>query len=289
VKPDINNSLYTKCTEKHLTFTHVSEVGVYLPETSNIILIRSNSPLGSTFCHSRGSNRESSLLNPYKYRSPIKAFGEDNLFSGRLERIRNIIGFIKDKIKTTLVEPDPKNIAAINSYFKDYPNIQLFPYAIFDYDGTLELVQRASSTFVSTLNASPALVNDRYKLDEKDKFTVECRRFDSIDDGSIDLLSIDTEGCEWYVIKNMRSRPAVISLETHGKGYTNPFSPEINSWFQNNNYTLWYKDGSDSVYFRIGLFELSSAEKRSLSIMDIKLSYWRLKHQLKNKLKSVFS
>jgi hypothetical protein len=27
-------------------------------------LIRSNSPPGSTFCHSRGSNRESSLLNP---------------------------------------------------------------------------------------------------------------------------------------------------------------------------------------------------------------------------------
>lgn len=235
VKPEINNSLYTKCIEKHLTFTHVSEVGVYLPETSNII------------------------------------------------------GFIKDKIKTTLVEPDPKNVAALNRYFKDYPNIQLFPYAIFDHDGTLELVQRASSTFVSTLEASPALVNDRYKLDEKDKFTVECRRFDSIDDGSIDLLSIDTEGCEWYVIKNLRSRPAVISLETHGKGYTNPFSPEISSWFQNNNYTLWYKDGSDSVYFRTGLFELSSTEKRSLSMMDIKLSYWRRKHQLKNKLKSVFS
>jgi hypothetical protein len=39
-----------------------SEVSVR-GRTKNI-LIRSNSPLGSTFCHSRGSNRESSLLNP---------------------------------------------------------------------------------------------------------------------------------------------------------------------------------------------------------------------------------
>jgi FkbM family methyltransferase len=198
----------------------------------------------------------------------------------------NVIGFIRDNIRTTLVEPDPKSIEAINIYFKDYRNIRLHTYAIFDHNGTLELVQRNSSTFVSTLETSPALVNDHYKLEEKDKFTVECRKFDDIDDGSIDLLSVDTEGCEWYVMKNMNSRPAVISLETHGKGYVNHFYSEISSWLKENGYTLWYKDDSDSVYFKTGLFELSIPEKMSLKIMEIRLSYRRWKHQCKSRIKT---
>ena len=200
----------------------------------------------------------------------------------------NVISFIRDNIRTTLVEPDPKCISSIKEYFKDYQNIHLYPYAIFDHNGTLELVQRNSSTFVSTLEASPALVNDHYKVEEKDKFTVECRRFDDIDDGSIDLLSVDTEGCEWYVIKNMKSRPAVISIETHGKGYVNPFYSEICSWIAENGYSLWYKDGSDSVYFKNGLFKLSIPEKISLKAMDIRLSYRRWKHQCKSKIKSMW-
>ncbi len=200
----------------------------------------------------------------------------------------NVIGFIKDKIRTTLVEPDPKSIDAIKRYFIDYQNVHLYPFAIFDHNGTLELVQRNSSTFVSTLEASPALVNDHYKLEDKDKFTVECRLFDEIDDGSIDLLSVDTEGCEWYVMKNMNSRPAVISIETHGKGYVNHFYREISSWLHENGYTLWYKDGSDSIYFKTGLFDLTISEKIALHIMDIRLSYRRWKHQLKSRIKTIF-
>jgi hypothetical protein len=41
------------------------------------------------------------------------------------------------------------------------------------------------------------------------------------------LLSVDTEGCEWYALKNLKSRPKVISLETHGKYYTNAYIKEI--------------------------------------------------------------
>src|SRR5512147_1811333 len=111
-----NKVLYRKCNAKNLKFTHVCEVGVYLPQTSNIL------------------------------------------------------DYINDNVRTTLVEPDPKNIKAINEFFKDKTNITLFPFAVFDYNGTLELVQREASTFVGSLEASPALVNDHYVPDEKDKF-----------------------------------------------------------------------------------------------------------------------
>lgn len=227
-----NKTLYRKCNQKKLTFQHVCEVGVYLPQTSNIL------------------------------------------------------DYINNNVRTTLVEPDPKNIKAINDFFKGRTNITLHPVAVFDYDGTLELVQREASTYVGALEASPALVNDHYVPNDKDKFTVACKKFDDIDDGSIDLLSVDTEGCEWYVLKNIKSRPSVISIETHGKSYINPYYGQISSWIKDNNYVVWYKDNSDTVYFKAGLFNLTVQEKFSLFLKETKLSFRRLKYKLKNKLTS---
>jgi FkbM family methyltransferase len=231
MKWKINNELYKQCKSKGLSFNHVCEVGVYLPETSNIL------------------------------------------------------EFILEGVKTTLVEPDPKNVLAIREFFKDNDNISLFPIAIFDYNGVIELSQRESSTFVSSLESSPALVNDSYHKNESDNFEVECKTFDTIDDGSIDLLSIDTEGCEWYVIKNITSRPKVISIETHGKSYINPFLKEITDWFQANHYVIWYKDNSDSVYVKDNLFTVTPGERVKLRIKILSLKLSMLKYRIKKIMK----
>jgi hypothetical protein len=61
---------------------------------------------------------------------------------------------------------------------------------------------------------------------------VRCTTFDRLDDGSIDLISIDTEGSEWFVLKYITSRPDVISIETHGAAYTNPYLDEIQRWMR---------------------------------------------------------
>jgi FkbM family methyltransferase len=188
----------------------------------------------------------------------------------------NIVDFIqKDHIRATLVEPDPKCQVAIRGYFKDQSNVTLLPYAIYDYNGTLELIAREQSTFVSDLPHSPATVNDNYSIREDDRFTVECRRFDDLDDGSIDLLSIDTEGAEWYVIKYLKSRPLVISVETHGKIYQNPFLKEILSWMDQNGYDRWFKDKADTVFYRKNAFSVTTAEKLQLSIMDARVAIRR--------------
>jgi FkbM family methyltransferase len=197
----------------------------------------------------------------------------------------NILDFIFDGIKTTLVEPDPKNVKAIREFFKNNDNISVFPYAVFDYNGVIELSQRESSTFVSSLTSSPALVNDSYQKNESDNFEVECKTFDNIDDGTIDLLSVDTEGCDWYVIKNIKSRPNVISIETHGKSYINPFIKEITEWFKNNHYVIWYKDKSDSVYIKENLFTITPEEIRKLRMKTFSLKLNMLKYRVKKILK----
>ena len=207
IKAGLNEKLYNKCRSRNLKIIHAAEVGVYLPETSNILK------------------------------------------------------FIEDGIKATLVEADPEYVLKIKEYFRAFSNVTIFPFAVWDRSGFIILNKAESSTFAEELITSPAIVNDKYISDSEKKITVVAKTFDEIDDGTIDLLSVDIEGGEWYVIKHLVSKPDVISIETHWKNYSNPFLNEINSWMENNNYSIWYIDKSDTVYFKNSLFELSPFEK----------------------------
>lgn len=218
--------IFRKCHQKSFSPQHIVEVGVYLPETSNII------------------------------------------------------DFIKQGIRTTLVEPDPNTVEKIQSFFKDFNNITLHPVAVFDHQGTLTLVKREASTFASELSASPALINDKYTVQNEDKFDVPCVTFDQIDDGSIDLLSVDIEGSEWYVIKFMKSRPKVLSIETHGKLYVNPFLKEILNWIKEENYQIWYKDRSDTIFVKNGTFKISPEEKIALVWKSFLINFRRFRKKM---------
>jgi FkbM family methyltransferase len=219
--------LYKKLLHKNIVFNHICEVGVFLPEYSNII------------------------------------------------------DFIRKGIRTTLVEADPLVAEKIKVYFKDYP-VSVHPVAIFDHDGTVELSRFDQSTFISSVKSSPAIVNDKYKQSEADSFTTQCRRFSSIDTGDIDLISIDIEGCEWYVIQTMISRPAVISVETHSKAYVNPNIHLINQWMVDNSYVQWYKDLSDTVYVKSSLFQPNFADKVQTQYSIGRVKWKKFKQQVKN-------
>ncbi|HEY9361988.1 MAG TPA: FkbM family methyltransferase [Chitinophagaceae bacterium] len=220
--------IYRKLKDRNLSFKHVCEVGVYLPETSNII------------------------------------------------------DFIKEGIRATLVEADIVTVEKIKNYFSGY-NIEIFPVAIWDYNGAIKLSKAAASTFVTELKASPAIVNDQYKINEENTFEVPCRIFSDIDDGTIDLLSIDIEGGEWFVIKHLKSRPAIISVETHGKYYTNPFITEITNWMIKEHYQIWYKDQSDTVFVRNDIFSPNAIDKMETQLAEWKLKWKKFKRNFKKR------
>jgi hypothetical protein len=133
---------------------------------------------------------------------------------------------------------------------------------------------------VSTLPYSPAQVNDRYSIRQEDRFSVECRRFDELDDASISLLSVDTEGSEWYVIQYLKSRPLVISVEMHGKSYRNPFYAEIAAWMAREGYEPWYMDKTDIVYRKKGAFDITARERRQLMWMRFYVWFRRVRKRL---------
>ena len=200
----------------------------------------------------------------------------------------NIYDYIKLGVRCTLVEPDPQSIERIRTHFSKQKNITLYPVALYDFSGKIELSQRAASTFVSVLTASPALINDGYQVNADDLFEAEVTTFDKIDDGTIDLLSIDIEGSEWFVIKHMLSRPAVISLETHGAIYVNPHLNQIQEWMKRNGYALWYKDNSDTIFVKPDKIKIDWKDKTNLLFTTIHLAIRRTRKQLKRFLKEVF-
>ncbi len=162
----------------------------------------------------------------------------------------NVLGFINDNIRTTLVEADPDIVQSLQEYFADRPNVHIIHTAVYHTEGTLTMCRAGASTFAKDLPTSPALANDRYTPNESETFSVRSQRFEQVDDGTIDVLSIDTEGCEWYVLETMKSRPVAISVELKHKKYVNPFQDSIRAWMQREGYTRLYRENSDEVFVK---------------------------------------
>lgn len=199
----------------------------------------------------------------------------------------NIIDYINNGTRATLVEPDPESIRLIHKEFSNKENVTHYPYAIYKKSGKLKLSRRGASTFVTDLSESPAIINDEYVKTDEDTFLVDAVTFDEIDDGTIDLISVDIEGAEWYVIENMVSRPDIISLETHGAIYINPHINEIEKWLADNNYRIWYMDESDSVYIKNEIVDIGLLDKLSLFIKRILLAIKRSRKRIKRKIKNL--
>jgi FkbM family methyltransferase len=167
-----------------------------------------------------------------------------------LPDVSNVRGWIAAGVRTTLVECDPVIVRQLQERFGALPNVRIEAVAVADAAGRLTLFRAGASTFGSNVLQSPAIVNDGYRKEASTTFEVAAVTFDAIDDGTIDLLSIDIEGGEWFVLRHMRSRPEIISVETHGKRYVNPHLREILAWCDAEGYGAWYRDRSDTVFRR---------------------------------------
>ena len=147
--------------------------------------------------------------------------------------------------KSRIVPPPPYQ----NPGLKQFKNVEIINAAVTDKNEDVKIYERNASTFVAGVK-SPAKVNDGYLENDEDSYTVKGITIDKIDDGEIDVLLSDTEGCEWFCIKNLISRPKLIILELRGQGYVNPYFNEIMDWMLVNNYGLVGYDYTDFAFVR---------------------------------------
>ena len=146
-----------------------------------------------------------------------------------------ILGLALKGLRCTFVEPEAGAFSQLVEAAGHLKNVCLVNAAIAQVEGSVTLVKAGASSFLQGIE-SPAIVNDGLTEESARTEQVRAVTFDTIDDGSIDYLRVDTEGSEWYVIENLVSRPDVIVLELFGKRYLNPHSKQLRRWLKEHDY-----------------------------------------------------
>ena len=182
------------------------------------------------------------------------------------ETINNFINNF-DVLEIHSFEASPENFKILNKKFKDQkkPKIIINNYGLSNKNRELSLYQftESSSSTFSEINRESKYFKRKLKilgLDKKDNFyenlNVKLYLLDDYLDSKkidkIDLLKIDTEGHEYYVLKgSIKSLPKIrfICFEHHyddmlDKGYN--FS-EINDFLESNNFKKVFKS---KMFFR---------------------------------------
>jgi len=157
-----------------------------------------------------------------------------------------------------LVEPEPycydEIIKHLNSSQKLKNKTKVYRVAITETAGIFKMIQSGSGCQSSCLDVIPNTpIKTKNTKNLKDLLVIG-DTFDKIDDGKIDTLYIDAEGAEWFVLKNMISRPKTISIELGNHSntkYINPFFKEIIEWLNDNGYVELNRIESDRIYERL--------------------------------------
>jgi FkbM family methyltransferase len=156
--------------------------------------------------------------------------------------------FIFDpKCRIQLIEPNPACVAELRSAYAAFPNIEIHECAVAANDGTSVLLVPQvlksclcadASAFTTNTPWSPYRSREAAgKIERLTATKVKALTFGHFDDGSIQGLTIDTEGSEWFVLAHLKSRPAVICVEMEGPDqYRNPFYDQIDAWMKTHGY-----------------------------------------------------
>lgn len=159
-------------------------------------------------------------------------------------------------IECHLFEPHPRMYNDLKNASQIYPNVKTYHLGISNKKGEAELYLANNCSFVDGIDA-PVVVQNVTKDDYKnwEKFIIKLDTIDKYDKGNIDLLLLDMEGSEWFVLEKLISRPQIIYIETHiplnSPPYLNKYMDKILFWMWENNYQLVAKDETDSVFKKI--------------------------------------
>lgn len=166
----------------------------------------------------------------------------------------SVADFIRDGIEAILVEPLPW---CAENLRRAFPTACVLQAVCGDSEGKVILYDRGEGSWIGDVPQGTAPdEHENHSALKREGFNpafvreVESITFDKIDPGTIDILCVDTEGAEWFVVKRMVSVPRLVRLETHftHSGWKNPFTNEIHSAMLMQRYTKLGEDVSDSLW-----------------------------------------
>ena len=150
----------------------------------------------------------------------------------------------KDTAKRSLfIEPDPDMARNARD---NYPWAEVKEVAIASDFGKANLRKMKGQSYIKGIKWAPAFSTDASQIQLKiaGKVPVQTAPFSSVDDGEIDMINIDCEGSEWFVLETMISRPLILQIEFYkNHGYYD----EIVQWLKDNNYEPVLNWGNSNV------------------------------------------
>lgn len=132
--------------------------------------------------------------------------------------------------KSFLVEPTSKCISLLNQLYLSNDKVQIIPYAISEKSGPMKINVGNLMDLPTCVNQVSTLLDDERSYWEKGRDVVYTEEiiqsitpkemFDMINNTTIDLLSIDTEGMDYLTLSGLYElgvRPKFIVFEWNGK------------------------------------------------------------------------
>jgi FkbM family methyltransferase len=149
-----------------------------------------------------------------------------------------------------LFEANPKNCEDLAKNLEKRDNFFIYNCAIGDYEGDVDFVLDGDSSYVKNINSPTEQCADKNHIDSLITIKIPIFKISTFDKGNIDVLFIDIEGSEYFVLKHLISRPQSITIEldNEGNGYVNPYLKEILQWMKDNDYYLKERIHGDGVF-----------------------------------------
>lgn len=158
--------------------------------------------------------------------------------------------FVNEDSFLEIFEPNPFHVEEIRQRYPQ-PNVIVHPYALSNQKGTAQLYCCGVLSYLEGIH-SPAVANYGYVPNNENAVEVETRTFDEFDDGTIDFLDLDAEGCEWFVLEKMKSRPRFIVVEMLPiKNYQHTHFEQITNWLADNSYVQFHEEPATGFYKRL--------------------------------------
>lgn len=159
-------------------------------------------------------------------------------------------------IECHLFEPNPEYYKDLVKAAENHSNVNIYDIALSAFKGSSSLYLANDCSFIDGIDSPVTIQNstkDKYK--DWDKIEVKTDIISNYDKGNIDLLLLDTEGAEWFVLNDLKSRPINIVVETHipinNPPYLNRYIDKILFWMWQNEYSLIGKDKTNSYWQKI--------------------------------------
>lgn len=166
----------------------------------------------------------------------------------------SVAGWLRRGVPGTLVEPLPWCAARLREAF---PTAQVVEGVVGEGGGKVRLYDRGEGSWIEDVPLGSAPDEHvghsgmrREAFEQQFMREVDSFPWWSVERHDLDVLCVDTEGAEWFVVRGMTCRPKLVRLEMHftHSGWRNPFDSEIRERMAAMGYEVLGEDVSDVIW-----------------------------------------